>query len=140
MFSIFGAIVGYSIYRFPGAIAGYFLGSFIDQMNGKKRKGAGQRDVFRGLFDQQRGKTVNPADFEINLLSLASFVIKADGKVSQSELDFVRQYFVQAYGKERAKATCLLKVLQAFFAQKHGMNLDYKFCISYLALPMQMER
>ena len=105
MFSIFGAIVGYSIYRFPGAIAGYFLGSFIDQMNGKKRKGAGQRDVFRGLFDQQRGKTVNPADFEINLLSLASFVIKADGKVSQSELDFVRQYFVQAYGKERANAT-----------------------------------
>jgi len=32
-------------------------------------------------------------------------VIKADGTVSQNELDFVRQYFVQAYGKERANAT-----------------------------------
>jgi DnaJ like chaperone protein len=31
-------------------------------------------------------------------------VIKADGTVSQNELDFVRQYFVQAYGKERANA------------------------------------
>ena len=105
MFSIFGAIVGYSIYRFPGAIAGYFLGSFIDRYKGNRRNFGGQRDVFRDLFDQQRGKTVNPADFEINLLSLASFVIKADGKVSQSELDYVRRYFVQAYGKDRANAT-----------------------------------
>ena len=92
MFSIFGAVVGWSIYRFPGAIAGYFLGSFIDQYNGKRKNSGGQRDVFRDLFDQQRGKTVNPADFEINLLSLASF-------------DFVRRYFVQAYGKDRANAT-----------------------------------
>ena len=60
MFSIFGAVVGWSIYRFPGAIAGYFLGSFIDQYNGKRKNSGGQRDVFRDLFDQQRGKTVNP--------------------------------------------------------------------------------
>ena len=48
---------------------------------------------------------MSPADFELNLLSLASLVIKADGTVNQSELDYVRQYFVQAYGKERANAT-----------------------------------
>ena len=53
MFSIFGAVVGWSIYRFPGAIAGYFIGSFIDQYNGKRKNSDGQRDVFRDLFDQQ---------------------------------------------------------------------------------------
>ena len=41
----------------------------------------------------------------MNLLSLASLVIKADGVVNQQELDYVRQYFVQAYGKERANAS-----------------------------------
>jgi len=38
-------------------------------------------------------------------LSLASIVIKADGKVSQHELDYARQYFIRAYGKDRANAT-----------------------------------
>lgn len=111
MFSIVGAILGYVVYRFPGAIAGFFLGSFIDQLNGKKNgKRFGQGSTgggFSDIFEQQstRGTTVSPADFELNLLSLASFVIKADGKVSQSELDYVRLYFVQAYGKDRANAT-----------------------------------
>ncbi|WP_213524278.1 TerB family tellurite resistance protein [Nonlabens sp.] len=52
----------------------------------------------------QRSATVSPQDFELNLLSLTSLVIKADGKVTQNELDYVRQYFVGAYGKERANA------------------------------------
>jgi len=55
------------------------------------------------VFRQQRQQV--SAEFELNLLSLASIVIKSDGVVNQKELDFVRQYFVQAYGKERANNT-----------------------------------
>jgi len=95
------AFIGYMIYRFPGAIAGFVLGSLIDNMMGGKRSGGS----FQQVFQQQRNDRVTPADFELNLLSLASLVIKADGTVSQQELDYVRQYFVQAYGKERANAT-----------------------------------
>ncbi|AZQ42970.1 tellurite resistance TerB family protein [Nonlabens ponticola] len=47
---------------------------------------------------------VSPQDFELHLLSLTSIVIKADGKVTQNELDYVRQYFVSNYGKDRANA------------------------------------
>ena len=54
---------------------------------------------------QNQTSQVSPGDFELNLLSLSSLVIKADGKVTQKEMDFVRMYFVQAYGKERANAT-----------------------------------
>ena len=95
----FAAFLGFSFFRIPGAIIGFLLGSIFDNMNSGKKK-LGRRSIF-----QQPRDSVSPADFELNLLSLASLVIKADGNVSQSELDFVRQYFVQSYGKERANAT-----------------------------------
>ena len=91
------AVIGYFIYRFPGAIAGFVIGSLLDNFRGK----GGTFQTSFGTSQQQ----VSPADFELNLLSLSSLVIKADGNVSQTELDYVRQYFVQAYGRERANAT-----------------------------------
>ena len=91
------AIIGYSIFRFPGAIIGFLLGSLFEGRNSS----SGSR---RSIFTQSK-QGVSPAEFELNLLSLASLVIKADGNVNQKELDFVRQYFVQAYGKEHANAT-----------------------------------
>tara|TARA_R110002012_G_scaffold263456_2_gene446390 strand:- start:30079 stop:30759 length:681 start_codon:yes stop_codon:yes gene_type:complete len=52
----------------------------------------------------QKSKSVSPADFELNLLSLCSLVIKADGNVSQREMDYVQRYFVSTYGKDKANA------------------------------------
>ena len=91
------AIIGYSIFRFPGAIIGFLLGSLFEGMNSSS-------ESRRSIFTQSK-QGVSPAELELNLLSLASLVIKADGNVNQKELDFVRQYFVQAYGKEHANAT-----------------------------------
>lgn len=97
MIKWFAAILGYMYFRFPGAIIGFLLGTLLD--NYIRSNG--------GIFEQKpnRQTRVSPGDFELNLLSLASLVIKADGKVSQTELDYVRAYFVRAYGKERANAT-----------------------------------
>jgi len=91
-------ILGAIFLKFPGAILGFLIGSFLDNLNGNNEGGA--RKVFRDFTRQ----TVSPADFELNLLSLCSIVIKADGQVSQRELDYVRQYFVSTYGKEKANA------------------------------------
>ncbi len=96
MIKWFAALLGFFLFRFPGAVIGFLLGSFIDSLSGS----AGPRTVF-GEASKQR---VSPADFELNLLSLCSIVIKADGQVSQRELDYVRQYFLGTYGKERANA------------------------------------
>jgi DnaJ like chaperone protein len=83
------AVLGYSFFKFPGALIGYFLGSLIENSSPKRRN-------IRNISSQ---------DFELNLLALASLVIKADGRVSKQELDYVRSYFVSAYGKNRANST-----------------------------------
>jgi DnaJ like chaperone protein len=92
-------ILGYTLFRLPGAIIGFFLGSFFSP----------------------RSIKISNRDFEINLLALASLVIKADGKVSQKELDFVRAYFVSAYGKNRANE--VFKIFNENFKNK-GISLN----------------
>jgi DnaJ like chaperone protein len=91
------ALIGYYLFRYPGAILGFFVGSFIDSQT---NRGGGAQNVIGDLTRQK----VSPADFELNLISLCSIVIKADGSVSQTEMDYVRQYFVSTYGKEKANA------------------------------------
>ncbi|MDN3595818.1 TerB family tellurite resistance protein [Zunongwangia endophytica] len=92
------AVLGFMYMRFPGAILGFIIGTLLDNWN---RNSGG---FLQSMMGKQESK-VSPGDFELNLLSLCALVIKADGKVSQSELDYVRSYFVRAYGKERANAT-----------------------------------
>lgn len=92
------SILGFFLFRFPGAFIGYLIGYFLEHLK------VSSGPIPTGQPNRAR-QQVTPADFELNLLSLASLVIKADGQVSQKELDYVRLYFVQAYGKDRANAT-----------------------------------
>lgn len=88
------AVLGFMFYGFRGAILGFILGSFIDSLLPSSKN--------RGFFREE--SEVTPGDFELHLLSLSAIVIKADGNVSQKEMDYVRMYFVQSYGKDRANA------------------------------------
>ena len=76
------AIIGFLLFRLPGAILGYFLGSLVSNTRAYTNFG---------------GTRINTRDFELKLLTLASLVIKADGKVTQKELDYVRRYFCLLY-------------------------------------------
>lgn len=89
------AVLGYFVYGIRGAILGFFIGSILDSFSSSSSKGG---------FTSFQEKKVSPQDFELHLLSLSALVIRADGKVSQVELDYVRSYFVRAYGKDRANA------------------------------------
>lgn len=92
------AVFGYFIFRLPGALVGFLFGAVMESFT-TVGKSSGQT-IFRNPIQ----RSVSPADFELNLLSLCSIVIKADGKVNQTELDYVRKYFVATYGKEKANA------------------------------------
>lgn len=74
-----------------GGILGFALGSILD----------GAQDVKSFQETTARNHT-RPGDFEVSMLVLAAYVMKADGKITQSEKDFVQQTFVQLFGKERA--------------------------------------
>ena len=102
MFKWILAIIGFSIYRFAGGFIGYFIGTLIDNIAFQNK--TNHRRFTQTHFHTPR-RTVSLGDFELNLLSLSAIVIKADGAISQRELDYVRTYFVQQFGKERANAT-----------------------------------
>lgn len=86
------AFIGYALFRFPGALLGFVIGSFIDQLNSGKS---------RVVYSSSR--SVSGSDFELQLLSLCAVVIKADGVVSPSEMNYVQRYFIQTYGPTRAQ-------------------------------------
>lgn len=103
-----GAALGWSFGGPIGAIIGMALGSLVDSAsNGNtqpKIGRRGQRHTKRPNHpyrEQQKPRTQS-GDFEVSLLILASIIIKADKRQDQRELDFVRQQFVNMYGKERA--------------------------------------
>ncbi|WP_339626480.1 TerB family tellurite resistance protein [uncultured Maribacter sp.] len=93
-----GAVIGFFLRGLSGAVLGFFAGSIIDGFFGSNKSNT------RSVFQEYTRPNVSPADFELNLLSLCSIVIKADGQVSRSEMDYVRQYFVSTYGKDKANA------------------------------------
>ena len=96
MIKWFAAFIGFLFLRLPGALLGFVIGSLLENVSRPGRTGS--------LYEDLTRQRVSPADFELNLLTLCSIVIKADGQVSQRELDYVRQYFLRTYGKERANA------------------------------------
>ena len=94
-----GAGIGFVSGGPIGAIIGFVAGSVVDAYT--KEDFDKDRKVFQQEYSKQPRRTQS-GDFEISLLVLSAIVIKADGKVDQRELDFVRSQFVGMYGKERA--------------------------------------
>lgn len=92
-----GAGLGAALGGPIGAILGFAIGNLVDVFSKTEIK------TFREQNHRSTNHHAQPdGDFEIALLVLSSFVIKADGRIDQRELDYVRKYFLQLYGKERA--------------------------------------
>ena len=84
------AVIGYSFLRLPGAILGFMVGGFFQFLS---------KNAFQ---IKTSSNAIKPEIFQLNLLALSALIIKADGKIEQKELDFVRSFFIHQYGKERA--------------------------------------
>lgn len=86
--------LGWAMFGPLGGIIGYTLGSNMGGSSGGKYAQSGQSHTTSG-------------DFGAAMLVLLAAVMKADGKVLKSELDFVKQFLITHFGKEQAKHSVL---------------------------------
>ena len=81
-----------------GAILGYYIGSTIERNNQLGSSGdsfSGHRGPYRNTGSQD--------DINLALIVLIAAVIKADGSVKRSELDYVKRFLLKNYGEEKGK-------------------------------------
>jgi DnaJ like chaperone protein len=107
LFKFIFAIAGYFVFRsFWGGVLGFIIGSGVDnyqrlkaQFQSQGGAGGGQytaEDIFR--MYQQRATT--SSDVPTMLIALSAAVMKADGKVLKSELNYVKAFFAQQFGPQ----------------------------------------
>jgi DnaJ like chaperone protein len=79
-----------------GGLLGFLVGSVIDNTT-----------VQTSSYSTRSARTTQ-GDFGMSLLVLVGAVMKADGKIVKSELDYVKQFFVRQFGQESAKQALLM--------------------------------
>lgn len=108
--------LGWALFGPIGGLLGFAVGAILDVDENKVRKSGG----------------TTKGDFTISLIVLAAAVMKADGKVLKSELEYVKQFLFTNFGKESAIES--LKLLKDLLNQdipvfevaiQIKQNLDY---------------
>ena len=88
-----GGIVGFMAKGPLGALAGYAIGSLIDSAMQSDEKETRVEESYDtgGAYGQRNS-------FLFSMLVMASYVIKADGRVMHSEMEFVRRFLRRNFG------------------------------------------
>ena len=97
---LIGGILGFFATRsFFGAFLGYFIGSTFDRFNSANSNSSGFKFTNKTYSNDASyySSKLTQNDFATALLILSGAVMKADGKILKSELDYVRQFFKQQF-------------------------------------------
>lgn len=105
--------LGWAIGGPIGGILGYFLGKAISP---DRQVGAGDSFSDETVHHGPYRNTGTQQDVNVALMVLIAAVMKADGQVKRSELDYVKRFLLQNYGEQRGKE--MLKVLQHLVQQE----------------------
>jgi len=87
--------LGWAFFGPLGGLLGFALGSFLQSTDTPTPVKSSEKKTTTG-------------DFAISLLVLVAAVMKADGKVLRSELDYVKSYFVHVFGRSAAGEAIIL--------------------------------
>jgi len=87
-----GGGLGFAMGGPIGGLLGFLVGSMIDGTT---------------VQTSTYSTGTSQGDFGMSLLVLVAAVMKADGKIVKSELDYVKQFFIRQFGQESAKQALL---------------------------------
>jgi DnaJ like chaperone protein len=96
--------LGWAFFGPIGGILGFVVGSMIDNTQ-----------VITGRQEYQAGLPTTQGGYVMSLLVLVAAVMKADGKILKSELDYTKEFFVRTFGP--AAATEAIKILRDLLNQ-----------------------
>lgn len=86
-----------------GGILGLVFGSMFDNMQTGTYEYTGAQP-----FTRTGSPTTRPGDFAASFVILSAAVMKSDGKVMKSELDYVKQFFTRQFGEKLAVESMLM--------------------------------
>lgn len=95
-----------------GAIFGFIIGSIVDGSSTELQTGRGRTTGYSGR--------TTAGGYIMSLLVLTAAVMKADGKVTKSELDYVKKFMVQNFGTASAQEG--VKMLRDILKQSIPVN------------------
>ena len=96
--------LGWALFGPIGGILGFVVGSVIDSTQ-----------VSYGRQEYQPGQPTTQGGYIMSLLVLVAAVMKADGKILKSELEYTKQFFINSFGV--AAAGEAIKILRDLLNQ-----------------------
>ena len=113
-----GGIVGFMAAGPLGALAGYAIGSMFENKDEDNYSGGGYggRTTYESPSYGQRNSVL------LSLLVMASYIIKADGKVMHSEMEFVRRFLRANFGEQAVNEGN--QILLNLFEQRKKMDAN----------------
>ena len=126
-----------------GAIAGYCIGSLLsdatstaERENGFNGNGNTFRNDYSDTQFNQRPFEEDRNSFLFSMLVLSSYIIKADGRIMHSEMEFVRNFLRNNFGEQavRQGEDILLKL---FEMQKQQGSITFKETIRKSCIEMK---
>ena len=120
-----GGVMGFMAMGPLGALAGYAIGSMFDGVN--KLDEAGNGNFGGQTRNGKYGNTIQGGpemgqrnSFLFSLLVMASYIIRADGKVMHSEMEYVRNFLRVNFGEQAVSEG--QEILMNLFEQRKQMD------------------
>ena len=117
-----GGIMGFMTMGPLGALAGYAIGSLFDKANDAQAEfeGGGQDTAYTNAGQRN--------SFLFSMLVMASYIIRADGKIMHSEMEFVRRFLRTNFGEDAVNEG--QQILLNLFEEQKRMDASNPYAFS----------